>query len=578
MNSFLRPFAESLAPLLELSIEAVAAQISRPPRPELGQLAFPCFALAKSLRKAPNAIAADLAERAQAHLQTQTQSAVRSISAEGPYVNAFLDGEFVAREVLPAVLEAGADYGCLDLGQGAAVTVDFSSPNIAKSFGIHHLRSTVIGHALVKMLAAAGYRPVGINHLGDWGTQFGQLLVEWNEHGDEQKLAERGIDYLLELYVGFNTRKDKDPSLQDQARERFKALEDGDPECRRLWTLFRQVSLDEFERVYALLDIQFDDLRGESFYEHLMPAVLDELQTKGLLRESEGATVIDLSADDLGVALVRKADGSTLYLTRDLASAEFRKTTYDFVRSLYVVGGSQSLHFDQMKKVLELMGRPWHADIEHVPFGLMRFKDRKMASRKGDIVHLAAVLQRATELARQTIVQGAEDKGRPVPDGVDRLAHEIGVGAVVFNDLKNRRVKDVTFDWDDVLAFDGETGPYLQYTAARIASMEERHGRSPRSDVRYELLDDPGELALVLAIGSLSESLERGVAACEPSLVADKLLEIASKFSTLYSNREWKVLSDDRDLTDARMLLAHSVRQALCNGLGWLGIAVPERM
>jgi arginyl-tRNA synthetase len=572
MSRFARPIPEAMAPLVELSVDQVEELLGKPPRPDMGQLAFPCFQLAKSLRKAPPAIAEDLAA------QLEPTGAIRRITAAGPYVNAFLDGEAVAREVLPAALELGDRFGCLDVGQGRAVTVDYSSPNIAKSFGIHHLRSTVIGHALVNMLAAAGYEPVGINHLGDWGTQFGQLLAIWDQKGDEAQLSERGIAYLLELYIEFNAAKEENPALQDVARAKFKSLEDGDAEARRLWALFRAVSLDEFERVYAMLDIHFDDMRGESFYEDLMPAVLSELEARGLLKESEGATVVDLEPYDLGVALVRKADGSTLYLTRDLASAGFRKDTYDFVRSLYVVGGSQALHFKQMTKVLELMERPWHDAIEHVPFGLMRFKDRKMSTRKGDIVPLRDVLKQAAARAKETILRGAEEKGRPVPDDIDDLAHRIGVGAVVFNDLKNRRVRDVVFDWDEVLAFDGETGPYLQYTAARIASMEARYGKPPTADVDWQLLDGSGELALILALSELPEALQRGLDACEPSLISDKLLEIASLFSTLYSNREWKVLSDDARLTDARMLLAHGVRQALCNGLGWLGIPVPARM
>jgi arginyl-tRNA synthetase len=476
------------------------------------------------------------------------------------------------------VLARGAQYGTLDLGRGEQVPVDFSSPNIAKPFAIHHLRSTVIGNALVHMLAAAGYRPIGINHLGDWGTQFGQLLAIWERRGDEAELHRRGIGYLLELYVAFNAAKAAEPALQEVARARFKALEDGDPQARRLWKLFRDVSLAEFQRVYALLGIRFDDVRGESFFEDRMGPMLDELAAKGLLKESEDATVVDLSAWDLGAALVRKRDGTTLYLTRDLAAAQYRHDTTGFVRSLYVVGAAQSLHFAQLRRVLELLGRPWAAQVEHVPFGLMRFKDRKMATRTGDILLLEEVLDRAVALARQTIERGAAEKGRPLPADPDRLAHQIGVGAVVFNDLKNRRARDVIFDWDEVLSFEGETGPYLQYTAARIASMLEKLGRPPRADADFALLDAPEELALVLAIEALPDSLARGVAAAEPSLVSDRLLDIAARFSTLYARKDWKVLSDDAALTEARMALAAATRQALVNGLGWLGIPVPERM
>ncbi|MHC4845059.1 MAG: arginine--tRNA ligase [Planctomycetota bacterium] len=572
MSRYAQLFAERLAPHLDLDVEAIAADVETPPKPEMGQLAFPCFALAKTLRKAPAAIAAELAGK------VETGGLIESVSAEGPYVNARLDGARIAAQVLAEVSSAGEAYGRGDFGQGGVVPVDFSSPNIAKPFGIHHLRSTVIGHALVGMLDAAGYEPVGINHIGDWGTQFGQLLAMWEEKGDEATLHERGIDYLLELYVEFNQRKEDDPDLQEVARARFKALEDGDQEARRLWALFREVSLAEFERVYAMLGITFDAVVGESFYEDMMPPVLDELAGTGLLSESKDATVVDLEQHDLGVALVRKRDGSTLYLTRDLAAVNYRWDTYGFARALYVVGGAQSLHFAQMIKVLELLGRPWADRVEHVPFGMMRFKDRKMATRTGDVVLLEDVLSQAVALAKETIERGVREKGREAPADIDDLAHRIGVGAVVFNDLKNRRIRDVVFDWDEVLSFEGETGPYLQYTAARIASMIEKHGGAPSGAPDAALLAGAGELQLLLAIDGLGEALRRGVEAAEPSLVADCLLDIAARFSTLYARKDWKVLSEDRPLTEARIALAAATRQALMNGLGWLGIPVPDRM
>lgn len=574
MNAQLASFAVPLARALDMPVDDVAAQIGAPPKAEMGQLAFPCFQLAKQRKQAPPAIAQEIAAAC------VTGGLLAEVKAFGPYVNAFLDGAAVARELLPQVLEQGAAFGRVDDGAGRVVTIDYSSPNIAKTFGIHHLRSTVIGHALHGLMEAAGYAPVAINHLGDWGTQFGQLLAEWERRGDEDELKAGGIQYLLQLYVDFNTRREDDPSLQDVARARFKALEDGDPEARRLWQLFRDVSLAEFERSYERLGIRFDDMRGESFYEDKMPAVLDELQSKGLLSTSQDATVVDLSdgEQDLGLALVKKADGSTLYLTRDLASAQFRQDEYGFARSLYVVGGAQALHFQQMIEVLRRMGREWAADIEHVPFGLMRFKDRKMATRKGDIIPLEQVLDRAVELARERIEAGARDKGRALPADVADVAERIGLGAVVFNDLKNRRVRDVTFDWDEVLSFEGETGPYLQYTAARIASMEARAEQGLTADVDFELLSGPGELQLCLAVADLPEALRRAVASSEPSYVADKLLDIAAKFSSLYARKDWKVLSDDEATTRARLLLAHAVRVALGNGLGWLGIAVPDRM
>jgi arginyl-tRNA synthetase len=572
MSRFARLFAEALAPHVGASAEDLLPQIGAPPRPELGQLAFGCFALAKAQRKAPPAIAAEFAAK------LQPTGALRSISAAGPYVNATLDGAVVAAAVLPEVLARGAAYGTLDLGRGAQVPVDFSSPNIAKPFAIHHLRSTVIGHALVNMLVAAGFKPVGINHLGDWGTQFGQLLAIWQERGDEQELQVRGIAYLLELYVDFNARKKERPELQEVARSKFKLLEDGDPEARRLWKLFRDVSMSEFERVYARLGIHFDDLRGESFFEDKMPAVLDELEARGLLVESEDATCVDLTAEGAGMALVKKRDGTTLYLTRDLAAADWRWKSYHFARALYVVGGAQALHFKQMKGVLRKLGREYEPRVEHVPFGLMRFKDRKMATRTGDILLLEDVLVRVVALARETIEKGAVEKGRPVPADIDEQAHRIGVGAVVFNDLKNRRERDVVFDWEEVLSFEGETGPYLQYTAARIASLRDKYGKAVEAQADWKLLDGPEETALVLALEALPDSLAAGVAQAEPSLLADRLLDIAARFSGLYARRDWTVVSGDAALSGARMALAEATRHALVNGLSWLGIAVPDRM
>jgi arginyl-tRNA synthetase len=572
MSRFARLFAERLAPHVGAAAEELLPQIGAPPRPELGQLAFGTFALAKAQRRPPPALAQELAGR------VATGGVLRAVTAAGPYVNATLDGAEVARQVLPEVLQRGERYGTLELGGGEAVVVDFSSPNIAKPFAIHHLRSTVIGHALVNMLAAAGFRPVGINHLGDWGTQFGQLLAIWDERGDEAELQRRGIAYLLDLYVEFNRRKAERPELQDLARARFKALEDGDPQARRLWKLFRDVSLAEFERVYALLGIRFDDLRGESYFEDRMPAVLEELERKGLLVESEDATCVDLTAAGQGMALVRKRDGTTLYLTRDLAAADWRWETHRFARALYVVGAAQALHFRQMKAVLSRLGRAYEPRIEHVPFGLMRFKDRKMATRTGDIVLLEDVLVRAVAQAREAIARGAGQKGRPVPDDIDEQAHRIGVGAVVFGDLKNRRERDVVFDWDEVLSFEGETGPYLQYTAARVASLQEKFARPVTPDVDAALLDAPAETGLLLAIEALPDALAAGVRATEPSLLSDRLLDVAARFSTLYARRDWVVVSDDAALSTARMALATATRQALVNGLGWLGIRVPDRM
>ncbi len=572
MSRYAPIFAKAIAEILGEDEGDVLDQITVPPRKAMGHLAFPCFDLAKTRGTTPPEAATHLEQ------SLSLPEDFGRVAVAGPYVNLFVNGETAARDIVSDVLSAGPCFGTSDAGGGEKVPVDFSSPNIAKPFGIHHLRSTVIGHALCRMLAARGYQPVGINHIGDWGTQFGQLLAIWEELGDEVRLQQEGISFLLDLYIEFNRRLEEDPEIQERARVKFQSLEGGDGECRRLWEEFRKVSLAEFDRVYAMLGIHFDEVQGESYYEELMPAVLEELESKGLLTESEDATVVDLEDDDLGTALLRKKDGSTLYLTRDLAAADYRYQTYTFPRCLYVVGVSQTHHFQQMKKILARMGRAWHGAVEHVPFGMMRFTDRKMSTRKGDIIYLEDVLNKAADLARETIAKGVEEKGRVAPDNLDEVSRQISIGAVVFNDLKNRRARDVVFDWDAVLSFEGETGPYLQYTAARIASILARYGKEYCGEIEWSLLSGEDETLLLLAIDGLPASLARAVDSSEPSYLADQLLKIASHFSTLYSRRDWKVLSDDETLTKARLSLAAATRQALCNGLGWLGIPIPDRM
>ncbi len=568
MQSFEDRIAELTSGAAGIPLEQARELIERPRDPALGDFAVPAFTLAKAARKNPAELAATLASA------IAVEAPIVAVKAVGPYVNFTLDRGAVARAVIERALAEGPAYGGSTRGAGKTIVVDFSSPNIAKPFGIHHLRSTVIGGAIGRILKACGYRVVGVNHLGDWGTQFGQLIVAYRRKGDAARLDREGIPYLLELYVGFNQDVKVDPKLQDEARAAFKALESGDPAVRALWAKFRDVSLTEFKRVYDRLGVSFDHYTGESFYESRMPGVLAELAAKGLLKESQDATIVDLSEEGLGVSVIKKKDDATLYVTRDLAAAEYRKQEFGFHKCLYVVGAAQSLHFKQLFRILELLGKSWARDCVHVPFGLLRFKDRKMSTRSGDILLLEEVLDRAVELAKETI----EQKNPELKDK-DRVARAVGTGAVIFNDLRSRRIKDVEFDWGHVLSFEGDTGPYLQYSHARIASIFRKAGVDPatlRGPFRFDLLTSDAERDLLRAVAQFPEAVERAAAEFEPVTVADHLLAVAAALNRFYI--ECRVLGTEHDLLNARLAAIRSAQIVLANGLEMAGIEHPEEM
>ncbi|MBK6941431.1 MAG: arginine--tRNA ligase [Planctomycetes bacterium] len=571
MDEHKNKIAELVARTLGCASTQVLAWIETPKDPKLGDYALPCFLLAKERRRSPMAIATELAASLAAPARDAGVEAVRAV---GPYVNFTLDrGAFVG-STLTAILGQGDAYGSSDVGAGKTVVVDFSSPNIAKPFGIHHLRSTVIGAAIVRLHRRLGYRVVGINHLGDWGTQFGQLITAWQRHGDEARLDREGIPYLLELYVGFNQELATNPGLRDDARRAFAELERGDPEARRLWKRFRDVSEAEFRRIYDLLGIQFDAFTGESFFEDKMAPVVAELAAKGLLQESRDARIVDLTADGLGICLIQKADDSSLYVTRDLAAAMYRHATYGFTKALYVVGGAQSLHFQQLVRVLELLGRDFAKGVVHVPFGLMRFKDRKMSTRSGDILLLEDVLNQAVARARAIVAEK-----NPTLANDEGIAKAIGVGAVVFNDLKNRRVRDVVFDWAEVLAFEGETGPYVQYCHARIASVLRKAGGKSDADLAradFTRLATDVERELVRKTAEFGAVLTRAADACEPSFVADYLLELGAVLNRFYI--ECRILGEEPATSDARLALVRAAQIVLKNGLAVLGLEALEEM
>ncbi len=451
-----------LAPRVSLEPAEVINLLEIPPEPNYGDLAFPCFSLAKIKKKAPPIIAEELYEELRNEEGLLWEKAV----PRGPYLNFFIAPEVFSREVLQEIWTSGDKYGHYNLGKGQNVTIDYSSPNIAKPFGVGHIRSTVIGHSLYLIYRALGYNTIGINHLGDWGTQFGKLIVAYKSWGNESDLKEDPVNYLYKLYVQFHKLVEEKPDLDDEARYWFRKLENGDKEALDYWNRFRQLSMDNYELIYDLLGIEFEYYHGESHYNQMLDEVIELVQKKGIASESEGALMIDLEPHGLPPVMLRKKDGATLYITRDLAAAIYRYETFKFARSLYVVGAEQTLHFQQLFKVLELLGFEWTSKCAHVPFGLIRFKEGRMSTREGKIILLEEVLNRSIEMAREII----EEKN---PDLADKesAARAVGLGAVRFGDLSNDRIKNIEFDWEKALDFSGETAAYIQYSHARICSI-----------------------------------------------------------------------------------------------------------
>ena len=565
MKQFKEAIAGVLAGHVPLSADEVESALTTPPRPDMGDLAFPCFSLAKTMRKAPNAIAQELAGKVSAG------RGIAQIKAIGPYLNFFIEKAKLVQSVLHAVEQQGAEYGRSEIGRGKTVVIDFSSPNIAKHLSVGHLRSTVIGKALYRIHSFVGYHVVGINHLGDWGTQFGQLFVAFRRWGSEERLAQEPIKELNEIYVRFHEEAKSDASLMDEAREWFKRLEDGEPEAKALWEQFRSASLTEFQKAYDRLDVDFDSYSGESFFNDKMDATVARIEAKGIAHMSEGALVVDVG-DDIPPCLLRRKDGATLYATRDICAAEYRRDTYKCDRILYVVGSPQKLHFRQVFKVLEMMGYEWAKHCVHVDFGQILFGDGgKMSSRKGNVVLLNDVLDEAVSRALQTI----EDKNPGLEDKV-RVAEAVGIGAVVFADLSNRRIKDVTFSWDEILNFEGETGPYVQYTHVRTCSVLEKHGRPVDPSADLDALAEPEEAELAKTLGRFAEVVLRADEENEPSAIARYLLDLCSQFNNYYHKH--RVLGNSEGLTNARVVLVDCVRQVLANGIRLLGLGAPEKM
>ena len=549
----------------ELTLEEITALIEVPPNKDMGDFAFPCFKLAKVFRKAPNMIAAELSEKIEA------KGVISNVTPLGGYINFFVNKSQLAETVIKDVLTKKEKYGHSDLGKDKTIVIDFSSPNIAKPFHIGHIRTTVIGNALYKIYDSQGYNTVRINHLGDYGTQFGKLIVAFKLWGNKEAVEANPIPELLKLYIQFHDEAERHPEMEDEARAWFTKLENGDKEAKVLWQWFRDESLKEFARVYDLLDIEFDSYNGESFYSDKMDRVIDIIKDKGLLQESQGTNIVDLEEYNMPPALITKNDGSTLYMTRDLAAALYRKDNYDFEKCIYVVGSQQSLHFQQLFKVLELVGFEWAKDMVHVPFGMVALEEGTMSTRKGRVVFLEDVLKQAIEKTKETMLTK-----NPNALNVDEIAKQVGVGAVVFQELSNSRIKDYTFSWSRTLSFEGETGPYVQYTHARCCAVLRKAEEEVTTDINYELLNDVDSAEVLKVIASFNKTILNAMRKNEPHIITRFVLDLAQAFNKFYHDNS--ILVEDAELRKARLALVCATRQALENGLKLLGMQAPERM
>ncbi|HEM5208217.1 TPA: arginine--tRNA ligase [Streptococcus suis] len=555
--------AERLAAILpSLEVEAIYNLLEKPKSSEMGDIAFPAFSLAKVERKAPQAIAADIVEK----LDT---TGFEKVVATGPYVNFFLDKAAISHQVLTDVITEKDQYGKLNIGQGRNVTIDMSSPNIAKPFSVGHLRSTVIGDALANIHEKLGYKPIRINHLGDWGKQFGMLIVAYKLWGDKAAVEADPISELLKLYVRINAEAEEKPELDEEARQWFKKLEDGDPEAHELWQWFRDESLVEFNRIYDKLDVTFDSYNGEAFYNDKMDEGIQILEEKGLLQESKGARIVDLESYNLPPALIMKTDGATLYITRDMATAMYRKRTYDFVKSIYVVGQEQINHFKQLKAVLKEMDFDWSDDMTHVTFGLVTKDKKKLSTRKGNIILLEPTLDEAISRALTQI-----EAKNPDLENKEEVAHAVGVGAVKFYDLKTDRDNGYDFDLEAMVSFEGETGPYVQYAYARIQSILRKANFVPSAENDYKLADAES-WDIIKLIQNFSNVVERAGDKFDPSLIAKYAINLAQAFNKYYAHTR---ILDESPERDSRLALAYATGLVLKEALRLLGVKAPEKM
>ncbi|MCP5006062.1 MAG: arginine--tRNA ligase, partial [Planctomycetes bacterium] len=555
MNLFINKIISLLEGEISLPPDKIRALLERPPDNRMGDYALPCFSMTKQLRKAPKDIAEQLSQK------LVTDDTIVQITATGPYLNFHVSKPLLLKTVLGEIADKGSSYGNSVIGRDKTIIIDYSSPNIAKHLAVHHLRSAVIGNAICNIFKALGYKCIGINHLGDWGTQFGQLIValkRWgsnitiasksNSHDQESTCKEKlTINKLNELYVKFHKEAKIDKNLEEEARVWFKKLEDGDREAKETWQHFKEISLLEFERVYKRLGITFDSYAGESFYNEMLDDTVERIKNSGLAEISESALIVNLEKYNMPPCILRKKDEASLYATRDICAAEYRKRKYNFDKMAYVVGSEQRLHFKQFFRVLEDMGYEWVRNCAHVDFGLIKFKQGKMSTREGKVILLEDLLEESCRISREII----EEKN-PDLENRGEVAEDIGIGAIIFSELCTKRVKDVLFDWDVILNFDGETGPYVQYTHARMCSILRKYGEPVTTAVQYDLLKEDDEVSLIKQLEGFHPALLRAADNYEPSLLSNHLLDLCSTFNRYYQHH--RVLTDNNELRKARIL------------------------
>ena len=548
-----------------LTVADVTAMLETPPDKKLGDYALPCFRLSKTLRKAPQMIASALAEK-------MSGEEIDRVEVVGGYMNIFVSRGSLAEGIVKAVLANPGRWGSSEVGKGKTVCLDYSSINIAKRFHIGHLSTTMIGHSLKRIYDFNGYTTVGINHLGDWGTQFGKMICAYKKWGNREEVEAGGVQAMVDLYVRFHAEAEKDPSLEDEGRAWFKKIEDGDPEAMEIFSWFKEVTLKDTQRVYDLLGVSFDSYNGEAFYNDKMGPVVDELREKGLLVESQGAQVVQLEEYGMPPALVLRSDGATLYITRDLAAAFYRHNTYHFDKCLYVVAYQQNLHFKQLFKILELMGHDWYKGMEHVSFGMVSYEGRALSTREGYVVYLEDLLNKAIEKAREII----EEKSPNLPNK-DEVARQVGVGAVVYFDLHNERIKDIDFRWERALSFEGETGPYVQYTHARCCSVLRKEQAYADVEPDYSVLCDDEALDVLMLISRFPEVVRKAMDQNEPSLITRHTTSLAQAYNKYYF--EHRIMEEnDPAGSAARVNLTDAVRDVIKTGLYLIGVEAPERM
>ena len=549
---------------IDLDLDKIESLIEIPPKSDMGDFAFPCFQLAKVMKKAPNMIAKDIAD-------VINKDGFEKVESLGPYINFFMDKVKFSESIVNEILSEKDSYGSSKIGDGKRYLVEYSSPNIAKPFHVGHLFTTAIGNALYKMLKFEGYDTVRINHLGDWGTQFGKLISAYKRWGNEEAIEKSPITELLRIYVKFHDEAEKNPNLEDEGRMYFKKLEEGDNEAVELWKRFKDLSLKEFNNIYSILGVDFDSWAGESFYNDKMDIVVKELEEKNVLTDSNGAKVVMLDEYNMPPCIVVKSDGASIYATRDLAAAMYRKKHYNFDKCIYVVGKDQILHFKQVFKTLELAGHTWAKDCVHIPFGLVKFADRKLSTRKGNVVLLEELLKEAVAKTLETInVKNPELKEK------EMVAKEIGIGAVLFTYLKNSREKDIVFDWDEMLSFEGETGPYVQYSYARAKSIL-RKAEGINGDADFSKLTSKEEFELTKVLEGFNKAILLAIDRLEPSVVTRYTIEVAKAFNKFY-NAHSVLNLEDTGLKVARLKLIVATAQVIKNSLNLIGINVVEEM